>query len=90
MSIRQYTKDPDATLDYTINWSLWLNGDTINSSIWMVPSGITSESSAADATSTTIVLSGGTVGQYYDIVNHIVTDGGLEDDRTFTIFIEEQ
>lgn len=90
MSIRQYTKDPDAILDYTINWSQWLNGDTIDTSTWNVPSGITLVSSSADDTSATIIISGGTVGTYYSITNHIVTIDGLEDDRSFIVFIEEQ
>ena len=31
-----FTKDPDAVLDYSVDWSLWLAGDQISSSEWML------------------------------------------------------
>ena len=35
-------KDPDAVLDYGFDWSAWLEaGDTIVTSEWIVPEGIT-------------------------------------------------
>lgn len=42
-------KDPDAKLPYTVDWSPWLagEGDTIASVTWIVPDGITKESSPA-------------------------------------------
>jgi hypothetical protein len=34
-------KDPDATLEFCRDWSTWLadSGDTIVTSIWLVPAG---------------------------------------------------
>ena len=34
-----FTKDPDAVLDYSVDWSLWLAGDTISSSEWLLDDG---------------------------------------------------
>jgi len=36
MSFRWPNKDPDETLDYSVDWSRWLNGATISSVFWFV------------------------------------------------------
>lgn len=87
----RFTKDPDAVLDYKIDWSRWLpEGDTVSASSWDAASGVTVDSSTFDDTSTTVWLSGGTEGTSYTVTNHIVTEGGREDDRTITIAVKEQ
>ena len=80
-----FEKDPQAVLDYKIDWTLWLGSDTISESVWTVPSGITKDSDTNDTATTTIWVSGGNAGISYDLVNHIVTAAGREDDRTITI-----
>lgn len=86
----EFIKDPDAVLDYQIDWSDWLGSDTISSSSWTVPTGITKDSDTNDTTSTIIWLSGGTVGTTYSIINHIVTASGRKDDRTIYIEVQER
>lgn len=88
--MKVFIKDPDAVLDYTIDWSDWLGTDTISTSTWTLDTGITEDSSANTTTTTTIVVSGGSVKTSYKAVNHIVTAAGLEDDRTIIIKIEEK
>jgi hypothetical protein len=90
MSIKRFTKDPDAKLDYAGDWSAWLGTDTIATSSWTIPDGITMDSETNTATSVLIWLSGGTAGALYDLTNHITTAGGREDDRTITISVEER
>lgn len=86
-----YIKDPDAILDYSINWSSWLvTGDTITTSTWTAEDGITIDDDSNTTTATTVWLSGGTVGESYSVTNHIVTEDGREDDRTITILVREQ
>lgn len=85
-----FTKDPNAVLDYQIDWSTWLGTDTIASSAWTVPTGITQVTASATTTATTIWLSGGTAGSSYPVVNRIVTDGGRTEDRTLTIVVSER
>ena len=34
-----FTKDPDAVLDYSVDWSLWLAGDEISTSEWLLEEG---------------------------------------------------
>lgn len=84
-----FTKDPDAVLDYTVNWASWLeSGDTISDSDWTVESGITEDSATKTTTTATIWLSGGTAGTQYTITNHITTAAGREDDRSIFVMVE--
>ena len=87
---KKFTKDPDAVLDYQIDWSDWLDDDTISSSAWTVPAGITKDSDSNTTTATTIWISGGTAGAGYNIINRIVTAGGRTDDRTIRIIVAER
>lgn len=83
-------KDPDATLDYGLDWSAWLEeGETITDSEWIVPGGLTLVSESFDGTTTTVWLSGGTLGQSYAVVNR-VTAGARIDDRTLRLTIKER
>lgn len=92
MPLQQFTKDPNAVLDYTFNWSSWLGSDTISTSAWTVQSGITrdSDSIVSGNKQTKIWLRGGTAGQAYTITNSITTAGGRTDDRSAVIFVEER
>jgi hypothetical protein len=85
-----FPKDPNAVLDYKIDWTTWLAGDTISSSTWIVPSGITKTTESNTTTTTTIWLSGGTADTEYEVVNRIVTAGGRTDDRTLHIFVADR
>lgn len=86
-----YVKDPNANLDYGFNWSDWLaSEETIETSIWTVPAGLTKESESNTTTVTVVWLSGGIVGVDYEVVNHIVTSMGREDDRTITLKVRNR
>lgn len=90
---RSFTKDPDEVLDYEIDWTKWLSGDdTISTSSWTVPSGITKDSDSItdDTKSTKIWLSGGTDGTDYDLLNEIVTANGRTAQRTITIGVRSR
>lgn len=78
-------KDPGSTLDYQIDWSVWLGADTISSSSWSVPVGITEVSASNDTTSATVWLSGGTVGAVYSVTNTIVTAAARTAERTIEV-----
>ena len=90
MKLRWPNKDPDAVLDYQVDWTSWLDGDTIATSTWVVPAGITEDSSSNTTLVTTIWLSSGTVGDRYEVLNRITTDGGRTDDRTTVILVTEK
>lgn len=84
-------KDPDAVLDYQVDWSSWLaTGETISSSDWVVQTGITETSASNTTTTATIWLSGGTAGVTYTVTNRIVTTASRTNDRSLYITVREQ
>lgn len=90
MKKNYWNKDPDAKLDYSPLWGEWIKTDTISASTWTVPSGITKLADSFTDTTTTIWLSGGTVDRTYEVVNHIVTVGGREEDQTLIFHIVDK
>jgi hypothetical protein len=85
-----YIKDPNAILDYTVDWTRWLNGDIIATSSWTVPAGLTAVSDTHTTKAATVWLSGGAVGETYTITNRITTTGGRTEDRSFDVKIAER
>ena len=86
-----YYKDPDATLDYGFDWSEWLaSGETISSSSWTIPTGLTEESSGFSGGIASVWLSGGTAGTNYEITNKITTSAGRTDERSHVIKVRER
>lgn len=85
-------KDPDAELDWERDWGPWLApfGDTILSSTWIVPTGITKTDESNTSTTATVWLSGGTAGLRYTVTNRITTVGGRTDDRSMTVFVNDR
>jgi len=83
-------KDPDAVLDYGFDWSEWLDDDTIVTSDWTIPAGLTENSASNTTTTTTVWLSGGLAGGVYDCTNRIVTTAGRTDDRTLRVIVQER
>lgn len=69
-------KTPTEEKDYGVDWEDQLNGATIASSSWTVPSGISSLGDSIDGSSTVIRLSGGTAGTNYTLTNEIDTSAG--------------
>lgn len=86
-----FIKDPDAVLDYSIEWSKWLAGDQIQTSAWTVsdPALETADDSNT-ATRTTVWLSGGAAEHSYTVTNRITTSGGRTDERSFVVQVEDR
>jgi len=87
MALTWPNKDPGEKLDYAVDWTTRLAGDTIATSNWTVPTGITQTTPAPSFTNTltTIWLLGGTIGQTYELTNTITTAAG----RTMVQSIDE-
>lgn len=86
-------KDPNAILDYKIDWSSWLKvGDTLTASSWTIPPGLVKTQDTFDDTSATVWLSGGKTGQSYMVTNRISTASNPSrvDDRTIRIDVVER
>lgn len=86
----EFVKIDTAVLDYEEDWTAWLDGDTISTSSWAADSGITIDSDSNTTVKGIVWLSGGTVGESYDVTNTIVTAAGREDSRTIEITITDK
>lgn len=84
-----YEKDPDSTVDYPFNWVPVLDGDTISTSTFLLPDGLTSVSTGNTTSSATIFVSGGSAGRIYRITNRITTAGGRTFDKTIRVKVSE-
>lgn len=86
----QYEKDPQAILDYSIDWTSFLEtAETIATSQWFTTSGITVDVTGHTTKVATIWVSGGTLGQSYELTNRITTSNtpARVDERTIIITI---
>jgi hypothetical protein len=85
-------KDPNAVLDYTFDWSEWLDAitDTIASKTIVAETGITNDSSSISGKTVIAWLSGGTAGVTYRVTCRIVTAGARTDDRSIFIKVKER
>lgn len=90
MSIRRFTKDPDAVLDYTVDWSDWLiPGDWIISVVASVsPAGLVVDYTSWTDDLAIVWLSGGSVGVRYSVTVSVVTAGGREDSRSIAVVVK--
>jgi hypothetical protein len=85
-------KDPEEVLDYDLDWSSRLtDGDTITASTWALsspPDAVLRIDSETETTTVTKVwLSGGTLGQVYNLTNHVTTAGGRQMEQTCQLVI---
>lgn len=99
MSALTFIHDPQAVRTYGVYWGNNLaHGDTIASSNWTVPTGLTKVSEGVNeaevieanftypiGTVAQVRLSGGTAGVDYTLLCHIITTAGDEDDQTVII-----
>lgn len=86
-----FDHDPDAVLDYTFDWSAYLQeGETIASHDVSVASGtITIDSTAADDSTVTVWVSGAE-GRDVSLTCRVTTNQGRTDDRTLTLVVKER
>lgn len=90
-------KDPYAVLDYTLDWTNWMPaGDTITT-VTITAQTISGDTAplAIDSTTNTDYLataniSGGTVGNIYNVEYKIDTTNGLKDSRNIRITVIER
>lgn len=91
MSSPIFIKDPDAELDYIVDWSAWLVGDdTIDTVAWEAPEDLTVEDSSNTDTTAKVWLSGGTRGRRHKVICRVTTVEGRTDDRTLQFRIAER
>jgi hypothetical protein len=88
-------KDPEATLDYSVDWgSEYLSGDALAESGWTVSpiedGGLTVVGGQFDLLIATVQVGGGVAGRLYRLTNHVVTGEGREDSRSIMLRVEKR
>jgi hypothetical protein len=88
-------KDPEATLDYSVDWGAdYLAGDVLTESSWAVSpaevGGVSIVSSRFDLLQSTVEVGGGIAGRIYRLTNHVMTAEGREDSRSIMLRVEER
>lgn len=90
-----FKKDPDATLDFAVDWSAWLLpfADSISTVQWIPSSGLAVESSPAPSNAAGVAtawISGGEPGTEETLVCRMTSAAGRIDDRTLRIKIADR
>lgn len=78
-------------LDYGLDWSDWLSstpGDAIASSSWTADPALTLSNLASSTTATSVWVTGGAPGEWYELVNTVTTTGGRRDSRLCLLYIK--
>lgn len=85
-------KDPQAVLDYRVEWTTWLSdvSDTISTGTVTATTGITVDSYNVNGTQLIGWLSGGTAGSEYTITYQITTTGGRTDQRELVVRVQNR
>jgi hypothetical protein len=90
-----YAKDPDATLDYSVDWTAFMGvGESLNGASWTVTpieaGGLTLGSELISGNERGIYVSGGIKGHQYRLSCQITTDQGRVSERSLTVRIMER
>ena len=87
----EWLKDPQAVLDWTWDWTTWLQpNEQLTSSAFAATPGITIDSISNSTNKATVWLSGGTPGIPYQVTNTITTNQGRTDERSITIRVKDR
>jgi len=97
MSSIWFVKEPEALLDFTIDWSDWVaEGDVISSGVFfLLQSGLTIEDEGNTDTTHTAWLSGGISGTTYNVVSRVygtvqdINGDVRTDERVFDIVVKD-
>ena len=89
-----YLKDPGASVDYAIDWSQYLDGETIVASAWSVApeeeGGVAIEDASFDTDRAAARMSGGVAGHVYSLSNQVTLSDGSSDARSIALRVEER
>lgn len=88
-------KDPDAVLDYAIDWSAdYLGDDVLAGSSWTVEpdeaGGVSVTASAFDTGVASVTAAGGLPGRIYRLINHVTMASGRSDSRSIVLRVEKR
>lgn len=87
-----FQKDPDAVLDYAVDWSTWLaSAETISTYAVSANSTLITIATAAQSSGVvTTWLSGGYAGSDYTVSIKVVTSSCRTDERSFLVKVKNR
>jgi len=87
-----FVHDPDERLDYTFDWSNWLDDEeTITDYDVSVPMGLTKGTTfLTNSRAVTVWISGGALGQTYRVTCGIKTSDGREPEKSMTLIVKSK
>lgn len=88
-----HVKDPDAVLDFTVDWTAMLaDGETLVSAQWLIEpeGGLLLVAEGGEGAVRSATVGGGKAGEVVRLTSRVVTGLGRSDDRSFHIRIVEQ
>jgi hypothetical protein len=92
--VSYYLKDPQSRVDYSIDWTGYLDGQAIESSSWsIVPEesgGLTVDEQSRDLVRTAATIAGGQTGRVYSVSNKVILSDGRSDERSITLRVEQR
>ncbi len=93
----RYLKDPDTQWELTIHWRRWLHGRTLSGVAYdlvkVSGDGVSPLVVAAQSivgTDSIVKLSGGALGDVWELTAHGEADDGGTEDQTFTITVRKK
>jgi hypothetical protein len=89
--VRFAYKDPNARVPFLVNWTDWLDGDTIaTASVILSSAEVVLDSQSHTTTAHTIWLTGGVAGKTYMVTSRVVTAANVQDDRSFRLICRQR
>jgi hypothetical protein len=89
-----FLKDPEAVLDYRVDWTAAVGGGALQTSNWAVEpveaGGVTVVSAVLDGALATVRLAGGLPGHVYVVGNRVMQADGTVDERSLTLRVEDR
>ncbi|HVQ09364.1 MAG TPA: hypothetical protein VMS43_13105 [Allosphingosinicella sp.] len=89
-----YLKDPQSRVDYAIDWTAYLDGQTIVASLWTIApvelGGIEVDEDGFAPDRTAARLAGGIVGNCYSVSNRVTLSDGSCDARSIALRVEDR
>lgn len=76
-------------LDWSIDWTQWLEADAIASSLWTAEAGINIDDPLVVDGVAIVWVSGGQPGRAYKLTNQITTESGRVSERSIQVTISD-
>lgn len=88
--LKIFTISPNAVLDYGMDWSDWLDHDTLSGVTWTPEAGVSVSATVKTASATYGVVTAGATPGTYDVTVTVTTTQGRTDSRTMRFVVVQR